>query len=74
MIELLFYVCMIDQPNRCKEVKLTFEAEYVSTRECAKNGQFAMAPWFGENPNWVLQTNGSERGWHCQVAGQNAKL
>lgn len=74
MIELIFFVCMIDQPSRCKEVKLNFDAEYVTQRQCATNGQFAMAQWVGDNPNWIIKSNGSERGWHCQVAGLNAKL
>jgi hypothetical protein len=30
MIELVFAVCMVDQPSRCKDVTLNFEAASVS--------------------------------------------
>lgn len=68
MIELVFAVCMIDQPSRCKDVHLNFEAESVSAHECMTNGQFEMAKWAGDNPNWAIQN------WHCGIAGQVAKI
>lgn len=68
MIELVMAVCMIDQPARCRDVTLNFEADHVSTQQCFMNGQMAMAQWAGEHPNWVIQN------WHCGVAGAFAKL
>lgn len=68
MIELVFAVCMIDQPSRCKDVKLNFDESGVTQRQCFMNGQFAMAQWAGENPNWVIKN------WHCGIAGQVAKI
>ena len=68
MIELVFAVCMIDQPSRCKDVHLNFEAENVTPRSCMMNGQFAMAEWVGEHPNWTISK------WSCGIAGQVAKL
>ena len=68
MIELVFAVCMIDQPSHCKDVRLNFEAENVTPRQCMMNGQFEMAKWAGDNPNWVIQN------WHCGIAGQVAKI
>jgi hypothetical protein len=32
------------------------------------NGQFAMAQWSGEHPNWVIKK------WSCGIAGQVAKI
>ena len=68
MIELVFAVCMIDQPSRCKDVHLNFEAESVTPQQCMTNGQFAMAEWVGEHPNWTISK------WSCGIAGQMAKL
>jgi hypothetical protein len=68
MIELVFAVCMIDQPSRCKDVHLNFEAENVTAQQCMMNGQFEMAKWAGDNPNWTIKN------FHCGVAGQFAKI
>lgn len=73
MIELIFAVCMVDQPSRCKDVRLTFEPtavikDTVDPGQCFSNGQMAMAQWSGENPNWVIKK------WRCEVAGQVAKI
>jgi hypothetical protein len=70
MLELVVAVCMVDQPSRCKDVHLNFEAEAanVTPQQCMMNGQFEMAKWVGDHPNWVIQK------WTCGVAGQVAKL
>ena len=68
MIELIVAVCMIDAPERCKDVTLTFEAENVTMRQCMANGQIALAGWIGEHPNWTIQK------WSCNTVGQVAKL
>ncbi len=68
MIELVVAVCLIDAPSRCKDVKLNFEADSVSPQQCVMYGQFEMAKWIGEHPNWVIQR------WTCQPAGQVAKI
>jgi hypothetical protein len=68
MIELVFAVCMIDQPSRCREVTLNFEGESLTTQQCVMNGQIELAKWVGDHPNWVIQK------WRCGIAGQFAKL
>jgi len=68
MIELVFAVCMIDQPGRCRTMTLNFEGESVSAQQCVMNGQIALAKWVGEHPSWVI------RKWRCGIAGQFAKL
>ncbi|MGQ0456539.1 MAG: hypothetical protein ACT4OU_05700 [Hyphomicrobium sp.] len=68
MIELVVAVCMIDQPSRCKDVHLNFEADSVTTQQCMMFGQIEMAKWIGEHPNWIIQR------WVCQPAGQVAKI
>lgn len=68
MIELVMAVCMIDHPTRCKDVTLNFEGESVTANQCMMNGQFAMAQWKGDNPNWTISK------WSCGISGQVAKL
>lgn len=68
MIELVFAVCMIDQPSRCKDVTLNFEGESITAAQCMANGQMAMAQWAGEHPDWAI------RKWSCGMAGQVAKI
>lgn len=68
MIELVFAVCMVDQPSRCKDVHLNFAAEQVTANQCMMNGQIAMAQWIGEHPNWQIKN------WRCGIAGQVAKI
>ncbi len=68
MIELVFAVCMVDQPSRCRDVTLNFEGETVAAAQGMMNGQIERAEWVGEHPNWVIQK------WHCGIAGQFAKL
>jgi hypothetical protein len=68
MIELVVAVCMIDQPSRCKDVKLNFENAGMTASQCVMTGQIEMAKWIGEHPNWVI------RKWHCGVAGASADL
>ncbi len=67
MLELVFAVCLIDQPQHCKDVHHTFEGETVTASQCVMNGQFAMAQWSAEHPNWRIAK------WSCVVAGQVAK-
>jgi hypothetical protein len=67
MITLIFAVCMVDEPTRCKDVSLVFEGEKVSTAQCFTYGQMEMAKWLGDHPNWIISK------WRC-VDGQVAKL
>ena len=68
MIELVFAVCMIDQPTACKDVYLNFEADSVTPQQCMMYGQFEMSKWIGEHPNYVIKK------WRCGIAGQMAKI
>lgn len=68
MIELIVSVCMIDDPSKCKDVRLNFMAEAVSVHECMLYGQVEIAKWTEGHPNWAI------KGWKCGVAGQVAKI
>jgi hypothetical protein len=68
MLELVVAVCLIDNPAQCKDIHLALDAQNVSQRQCVMRGQFQMAQWIGENPDWVI------RRWTCGPVGQIAKL
>lgn len=68
MIEIVFAACMIDQPSRCRDFHLNFDAQQVSAQQCMMGGQVAMAQWAGEHPNWAIKN------WRCGTAGQVAKI
>jgi hypothetical protein len=68
MIELVMAVCMIDQPSRCKEVTLNFEADNATPVQCNLFGQPEMAKWIAAHPNWRIAK------WRCGPSGQVAKI
>ena len=68
MIELVVAVCLIDQPERCKDVHLNFAAENVTPQQCMQYGQMEMAKWIGDHPGYRIMK------WRCGPAGQMAKI
>ena len=68
MIEIAMVVCSLSSPFNCKDVRLNFEGDHVTTQQCIMSGQFAMAEWSGEHPNWQIKR------WSCAIAGQFAKI
>lgn len=56
--------------QRCKygEKVLTVEAEDPTPWQCIVYGQYSMAKWKEENPNWNITS------WTCRPAGQIAKI
>jgi hypothetical protein len=63
MIEIIVAVCLIAEPSRCKDVKLDFDNDSISVRECTLTGQTVIARWNGDNPGWQVTR------WSCTVAG-----
>jgi hypothetical protein len=68
MIEIVMSVCALISPFNCREHHMSFEGEQVSLQECLLYGQFEMAKWSNENPNWRIAR------WRCGIAGQIAKI
>ena len=68
MIELIARVCSIVAGATCTTVTLTFHADGVTQHECLLYGQFELAKWQGDHPNWHVAR------WRCGVAGQTAHL
>ena len=67
MIELVMTVCSLLAGQTCRDKVLTYEAQTVSLMECSLYGQFEMAKWREENPNWTVVR------WRCGQAGEVAK-
>ena len=55
MIELVFSVCMMAQPQTCKDVHMTFLEQQATPAQCMMNGQFQMAEWLGTHPHWKIE-------------------
>lgn len=68
MIEIIVAVCLIDDPARCKDVRLTFMAETYTPAQCMMFGQIEASKWLEGHPKWQLKR------WSCAVAGQIAKI
>ncbi len=68
MIEIVVAVCMIDEPERCKDVRLTYMAESVTAHQCMMLGQAEIAKWTEGHPNWRVTR------WTCGTARQLAKI
>jgi hypothetical protein len=67
MVEILFSVCHVTDPARCKEERLSFLAESVSPHQCMTVGLLEIAKWSEAHPNWWV------RRWTCGPAGRVAK-
>jgi hypothetical protein len=67
MIEVVAMVCFIQEPDRCKDIRLSFAAEAVTPQQCMMYGQMELAKWTGEHPNWQI------RKFSCGRVGKFAK-
>jgi hypothetical protein len=68
MIEIVLSVCMIDAPERCKDVRLSYMADSVTPQQCMMYGQAEIAKWFEGHPNWKIMK------WTCGEPKQVAKI
>lgn len=68
MLEIVASVCLMAQPQSCKEIHLTFaEEQQVTQAQCFYYGQIELAKWSGSHPDWTIQR------WKCGQTGQIAK-
>lgn len=67
MIELILHVCLLAEPDRCEDVKLSFMAQAVTPHQCMLNGQTEIAKWSAGHPKWGV------RKWTCGVRREVAK-
>lgn len=68
MIELVLLACLTEEPNRCKDVALTYSAEALTPMQCLMGAQPEIARWSEANPKWLVKR------WACQPAGRIAKI
>ena len=59
MIEVIVAVCLLGEPERCKDVHLTFAEPSVTPQQCMMHGQGAIADWLASNPGWAPKR------WSC---------
>ena len=59
MIELLFTVCLIAEPDKCDDRHLTY-AEAIMPMACLMGAQGELARWSEKNPKWQIER------WRCR--------
>ncbi len=59
MIELVLSVCLVGQPNVCKDVRLTYVAASVTPLQCLMGSQPQIARWTELHPKWAVKR------WRC---------
>ena len=67
MLELALIACLTDDPNRCKDVNLTYSSDDVTPMQCLMQAVPEIAKWTELHPKWVVKR------WSCRPAGQLAK-
>lgn len=68
MIALVMLVCLADKPTHCHTENLNFDGDKYTSQQCFIYGQMGMAKWVADHPNYIIMN------WHCEVAGESAKL
>ena len=66
MIELIFSVCLVHQPDQCHNERMSFFQTRVTPGQCVMMGQIEIARWMDGHPNYVLKK------WSCRPAGRRA--
>jgi hypothetical protein len=68
MIEIALTVCLIAEPSRCKEERVTALAENATPFQCMRYGQLEAVKWSESHLKWNVKR------WTCRPAGQFANL
>ena len=67
MIEVLALICSLSEPEKCKDLRLSFAAENLTPFQCFHYGQMELAKWREGHPNWRVAK------FRCGHVGQFAK-
>ncbi len=67
MFELIISVCLINSPQNCKDVHLTYMGQLTTPHQCMNRGQPEMAKWSSYNPGWSI------RKWRCGLVDVSRK-
>lgn len=69
MISIVFSLCLLSDPGKCHEERLSYSEESMSLISCMmRDGQMAIAEAMMVRPRWHVEH------WHCEPAGMTAKL
>lgn len=69
MLELILTVCLLAEPEKCKDVTLTMVSEHsVTPQQCFHNGQLEMVKWIEMNPKWKITR------WKCKIVDDKKKV
>jgi hypothetical protein len=68
MLELYVSACLLSNPDRCKDVSLTYMAEGMSLMQCMMGAPVEIAKWNEAHPKEFAKR------WTCRPAGQLAKI
>ncbi len=66
MIELVLTVCIVTQPETCRDQRLLFDTG-ATPMQCMMNAQPTVAQWGSEHPKWFVQR------WKCQFPRKGDK-
>ena len=61
MIELIFSVCLITEPNKCKDIHQQIAESNITPQQCVHHGQIEMSKWTETHPDWKVIKWGCER-------------
>jgi hypothetical protein len=68
MIEIVLSVCLLAEPQRCRDEHVTVLAENATPFQCMRYGQLESVKWSEAHPKWSIKR------WTCRPAGQVANL
>ncbi len=60
---ILLSICLLAQPDRCREERISLSYEAANPIVCLRNAQSRLATWQAEHPEWQVNR------WRCAVRG-----
>lgn len=60
---ILLSICLLAQPDRCREERINLSFEAANPIVCLRNAQSRLATWQAEHPEWQVNR------WRCAVRG-----
>ncbi|HEX8416235.1 MAG TPA: hypothetical protein VF641_01395 [Methylobacterium sp.] len=60
---ILLSICLLAQPDRCREERISLSYEAANPVVCLRNAQSRLATWQAEHPEWQVNR------WRCALRG-----
>ncbi|GJE60300.1 hypothetical protein [Methylobacterium trifolii] len=64
---ILLSICLLAQPDRCREDRIELSYESTSPTVCLRRSQTALADWQAAHPEWHVTR------WRCALRGSLPK-